>query len=236
MNRLQRGMLSTLIPILVLLLPSRIKVGAFRALLGWDIAPTARIGFSLVAASHLAMAERARIGHLSVIRDVRVRMEAFSTIGNWNWISAAPALRASDKLSDVPLVSLGAHSAITSRHYIDGSGDVMIGSFTTMAGVRSTILTHQIDLDLSLQSVRSVTIGDYCFISSNVSIVPGARIGDKSVVAMGAVVVGLLEGGMLYAGVPATAIPTKPSDGAYFRRHRGEVGTISEQKIWDRRP
>jgi serine acetyltransferase len=218
-------MLRTLIPLIAMPLPSQWKVFLFRRLLGWRIARTARIGFSYVAALDVVMAERSRIGHLSVFRDVRLRMANDSLIGNWNWVSAATAFREHDPGSkSLAVLSVGAHSAVTSRHYIDASGGVTIGSFTTVAGVRSTILSHQIDLERSIQSAQPVRIGDYCFLSSNICIVPGAEIENEVVVAMGAVVVGHLGAAKFYGGVPAKPIQSKLTSGAYFRRPRGVVG------------
>jgi UDP-3-O-[3-hydroxymyristoyl] glucosamine N-acyltransferase len=210
-------------------LPSGWKVFLFRRLLGWQIARSARIGFSYVAALDVVMAERTRIGHLSVFRDIRLRMQNDSLIGNWNWVSAARAFRDLPPQHSSPAtLSLGPHSAITSRHYIDASGGITIGAFTTIAGVRSTILSHQIDLDRGVQSIRPVRIGNYCFLSSNICIVPGAEVDDQVVVAMGAVIVGHLEGGRSYGGVPAKTIRTNARSGEYFRRRRGVVGLEPE--------
>jgi acetyltransferase-like isoleucine patch superfamily enzyme len=108
--------------------------------------------------------------------------------------------------------------AITSRHYIDCSGDVSVGAFTVVAGVRSTILTHQIDVVESRQTVAPVAIGDYCFIGSNCRITPGSAIPDRCVTAMGSVVVGELpQPGMLYAGVPARPVK-ELGDATFFNR------------------
>lgn len=222
-------MLRTLIPLIAMPLPSKLKVFLFRRLLGWQIATTATIGFSYLAALDVVMAERSRIGHLSVFRDIRLRMGSDSLIGNWNWVSAARDFHEHDpSAKSVAMLSLGAHSAVTSRHYIDASGGVTIGSYTTVAGVRSTILSHQIDLERSVQTVRSVRIGDYCFLSSNICIVPGAEIENEVVVAMGAVVVGHLEPTRSYGGIPAKPIQSSANSGAYFRRRRGVVGLSPE--------
>lgn len=222
--------LRALVAMMVVPLPSCCKTYAFRTLFGWSIAPTAKIGISYVAATDLVMGEDARIGHLSVFRDVRVVMGVSSGIGNWNWVSSARAftLHGVIKPNESTLV-LGDHSFITSRHYIDASGGVVIGAFSTIAGVRSTILTHQIDLRNSVQSLRSVHVGNYCFISSNVCLVPGAVVGDRAVVAMGAVVVGHLEGGQLHGGVPAQRIPSDIASGRYFVRLHGVVGVSGSE-------
>src|SRR5450756_3026085 len=57
----------------------------------------------------------------------------------------------------------------------------------------------------------------YCLISSDVRIAPGAVIGDRVLVAMGAVVSGRLEQhSQLYAGVPARPIRSLALDADYW--------------------
>jgi acetyltransferase-like isoleucine patch superfamily enzyme len=69
-----------------------------------------------------------------------------------------------------------------------------------------------------------VEVGDYCFIGSDTRVTPGARIPDRCVIAMGAVVAGRLEEeDTLYGGVPAR--PIKKVEGAkYFDRDWGHLG------------
>ena len=95
-----------------------------------------------------------------------------------------------------------ARSSATSTGF-DYSGGVRIGEYITVAGVRSTILSHEIDLAAGVQTSKTTQIGDFCFVSSNVCLTPGSSIHDRSVVAMGAVVVGHLEqASCLYGRVP----------------------------------
>lgn len=147
-------------------------------------------------------------------------------MGNFNWITASPMFRSEiTATSEHACFTLGRESAVTARHYIDCSGGVTIGEYTTVAGVRSTILSHQIDLVEGVQSTKATKIGDYCFVSSNVCVTPGASIPDRSVVAMGAVVVGdLAPADALFGGVPARVIRVHEDAGKYFRRIHGFVG------------
>ena len=118
---------------------------------------------------------------------------------------------------------LGRNSAVTSRHYMDASGGIRIGDFTTVAGVRSTVITHGIDLMGSQQSVSGCSIGDYALVGSNVKLVPGAHVPERSLVAMGSVVIpGLEAPAALYRGVPATRAKDLPP-GRYITRESGPV-------------
>jgi acetyltransferase-like isoleucine patch superfamily enzyme len=207
-------------------LPSRLKRQFYRRAFGWKISDTARIGLSLIDARKVEMGPSSRVGHFSVIRNLNeLRMRDFSKIGQWNWCTAAaPFIDMTDE-PGFGVLTMEPHSAITLRHYVDCSGGVTIGRFTTVAGVRSTILSHQIDTAISKQTAAPVKIGEYCFVGSNVCITPGSSIPNRCVIAMGSVVSGQLSAeGMLYAGVPA--LPKKEvGDGLYFRREKGFVWT-----------
>jgi acetyltransferase-like isoleucine patch superfamily enzyme len=155
-----------------------------------------------------------------------VDLSAGAHIGQFNWISGGSVgvPNASSRLV------VGAHAAITSRHYIDASGGVLIGPFATIAGERSVILSHQIDYRVSKRALAEVTIGTYALVSSSVKVVPGSHIPAFSLVAMGSVVTpGLTEQRALYAGVPAT-LRRHDIDGKYFHRKQGpaEPGLAGE--------
>jgi acetyltransferase-like isoleucine patch superfamily enzyme len=216
-------------------MPQVLKRRAMERLLGARINRSATIGLSIVDCDDLDMGPGSRIGHFTVLRGLRrAHLGSGATVGNFNWITAAPVFQSRSEGTDGDgCFTLGRESAVTSRHYVDCSGGVTIGEYTTIAGVRSTILSHQIDVHEGLQSTRSTHIGDYCLVSSNVCMTPGASIPDRSVIAMGAVVVGHLEVvGALYGGVPARLLRSGIDTGAYFRRARGYVGL----KIGSRNP
>jgi acetyltransferase-like isoleucine patch superfamily enzyme len=193
----------------------------YRGLFHWRIEAGASIGLSLVDARRLRLRRGARIGHFNVIRQMSiVELGEGTTIGQWNWITAAPDLA----FGGGGYLSVGHDSAITSRHYIDCSGGVRIGSYTTLAGVRTVILSHQIDVTQNVQTTAPVEVGDYVLVSSNVCMTPGSRVPGSCVIAMGAVVVGSLPAeGALYAGVPAKLKRRGIGDGAYFARSEGVV-------------
>jgi acetyltransferase-like isoleucine patch superfamily enzyme len=209
---------------------SRFKTVLMNRVLGWRVHPSAHVGPSLfLRVAHVSLGPGAYVLSLSAFHDVDdLRLDENAVIGHWNWISAARALRTpalDARAGGRPAsLSLGRGATVTSRHYIDCSGGVSLGAFTVLAGVRSTIISHQVDPARSEQDVKPVAIGDYCLIGSNAKIVPGARIPNRCVVAMGAVVVGALaEEGFLYAGVPAR--PVKPvGDGLYFTRTTSDAG------------
>lgn len=208
------------------LLPSgRFKRFLLRKVLGWDIDSSARVAPCVfLGVKHISLSAGSGLAAFSVYRDLELlALGTNSGIGHWNYVTAARELR-TDVLDATPdtcpaTLELGHNAVITSRHYIDCSGGVSVGAFAVLAGVRSTVISHEVDIVRSAQSIASVRIGSHCFVASNVLLTPGSRTPDKSFIAMGALVAGdLVKPEMLYAGVPARPIKDI-GDVAFFSRN-----------------
>jgi acetyltransferase-like isoleucine patch superfamily enzyme len=214
---------SALVLVVAALPASELKNSLLRRL-GWAIGDGVHIGPCLVSnVGRVDIGDGARIGTFNVLRDLAVLTLAEHTmVGQWNWLTAARRLRE----AGAPCVfHLGAHSAITSRHYFACSGGVRIGIYTSIGGVRSTFITHQISWKSSDQTFRPIEIGDYCLITSNVQVAPGSIVGNRIVVGMGATIAGRLSDPGLYIQSRATLVKSD-LDGEYFRRKEGHIGTI----------
>ena len=90
--------------------------------------------------------------------------------------------------------------------FLDG-GMITIGSRTKI-GPCCTFVTpnHPIDYEERRQPCETctpITIGEDCWIASNVTICPGVTIGDRCVIAAGSVVTKNIPSDTLAAGVPA---------------------------------
>lgn len=214
-----------LVAIIGLLPDCSVKRWLLRSVGGWTISDTASVGSGIyVRLGDVSLGAGSRVAAFSAYRDLaRLSVSEHALVGHWNWIGAARSL--------LPLVegsvqagagsmcfAIGRHAAVTSRHYIDCSGGVAVGEFTTVAGVRSTILSHQIDTAESRAVLCPVVIGHHAFVGSNVTIVPGATVPDRCIIGMGAVVQGThAKQNMLNVGVPAR--PVRPvASGEYFSR------------------
>jgi serine acetyltransferase len=194
---------------------------------GFEIHRSARIGFSLLLCKKLAMLEGSRIGHLNWFRGMdSVRLSACSTISHLNWFTAFPTDR-SDFFSGIErsaTLLLGQHAAITSRHLIDCTDAVTIADYALVAGYRSQILTHSIDLGKNRQDCAPIEIGCYSFIGSGVIILKGASVPEKSIVSAGSVYRGrFAESHWLYSGVPAVPVKQLDLSTAFFSRTSGNV-------------
>jgi acetyltransferase-like isoleucine patch superfamily enzyme len=211
--------------LLIGLLPnSGIKRLALTWLNGWRIAPTATIGACLFQrVDRLVLAEGATLYSGSIYRNLRlVNIGSHSVVGRLNTFSAAPELTAKESSPDTASLVVGRESAITNRHYMDCSGGISIGSFATVAGVRSTFLSHSVDFKRGRQRAKPIAVGDYTFVASNCLVMAGATLPERSILGMGALLrPGASREGQLYGGVPA--LPLRETEGVYFTRLAGRV-------------
>jgi acetyltransferase-like isoleucine patch superfamily enzyme len=219
--------LALFVSVFTLLLPWGLRRRLLNGLCRYSIAPGTRIGFSLVACTQLRMESGARIGHFNVIKGARLEMHEDASIGDFNWIAALPLDSTRHFTSEIgrdPALCLGRHAALTSRHFLDCSNRIDIGEFATIAGARSQILTHAVDLRSSTQMSAPVSIGRYCFVGTGCVVLKGARLPDCSVLAAASSLARSYdEPFTLYSGVPATAVKALDRESAYFSRARGFV-------------
>jgi acetyltransferase-like isoleucine patch superfamily enzyme len=101
---------------------------------------------------------------------------------------------------------------------------VSIGAFTTVAGYRSQLLSHSIDLQQNRQHSEPITIGAHCFVGTACVILGGSVLPDHSVLgALSLLNKPHTEPWSLYAGHPARWMKAIDSQAAYFNRSQGFV-------------
>jgi acetyltransferase-like isoleucine patch superfamily enzyme len=176
----------------------------------------------------LVLKEGARIGHLTVCKDIDLlEMGESAFIGNLNWITGYPSDMSGHfehQTDRRPELILSRHSAITNRHIIDCTARIHIGVFATVAGFANQLLTHSINLETNRQEAYPISIGDYCFVGTNCVLLGGSSLPDYSVLAAKSLLNrDHAESYFLYGGVPAKAIKTLPSSIQYFQRTSGRV-------------
>ncbi|MDX1953707.1 MAG: acyltransferase [Verrucomicrobiota bacterium] len=217
-----------LLALLTLFLPWGLRRFILQRYYGYQIHPTAKIGLAWIFPEQLIMKEFSSIGHLTVCKSLSLlSMGAHSHLGRGNWVTGYPKAGREFFTAEpdrVPELIIGDHSAITNRHIIDCTNSIRIGRFTTMAGFRSQILTHSIDLLQSRQASAPVKIGDYCFLGTDCVVLGGSVLPDYCVLGAKSLLRNSFEQPRyLYAGVPAR--PVKPMDSSikYFERTTGFV-------------
>ena len=214
---------------MVVPLPWPIKRIVLQRCFNYELSPTARIGLAWVYPKNLRMGDRSRIGSLTVAINLdRIEMGEHASIGRGNWITGFPTDTDSPHFSHqrdryAELV-MGDHSAITKNHHIDCTNRILVGAFTTIAGYRSQLLTHAIDLKNNRQDSEPITIGSYCFVGTGCIILGGSRLPDHSVLGALSLLNKVHDRDWsLYAGQPAQWRKALDRNDGYFRRQRGSV-------------
>ncbi len=180
-----------------------LRVFGYR-LLGYRI-QGARIGFGTILAVDEATLEPCKIGPFNLfVGPMKVHLHRGASIGNRNeFICGYWVLR--DEYKDrqyARSLEICDEALITSRHYFDVSGSLVLGERSWIAGIDSQFWTHGAGI-----RERDIKIGSGCYIGSAVRFSPGASIGDDVVVAMGSVVSGENpENNVLLGGVPAKVL------------------------------
>lgn len=213
---------------LVALWPASAMKNAVLRRLGWQIGGNVGIGPTLVlGVERVRMGSGANIGPFNVFRnlaDVRIGDEV--KLGQFSYFTASAHMR----MQGAPAVlDIGAQSAVTSRHYLDCTGGITIGEFTSVAGERSTFITHGISWVAGAQTYRPIVVGDFCLLSSNLQVAPGTTVGDRIVVGMGATISGALTQPGLYLQ-PRAALVKPDLTGEYFTRESGVVDEVAPRQ------
>ncbi|MBV9007921.1 MAG: acyltransferase [Verrucomicrobia bacterium] len=217
-----------LLMLLAVLLPWSLRRAFLQQQFGFQIHPSARIGFAFIFPCRLIMEEGTSIGDLTVAKNLDLlHLKAHATIGRGNWITGFPlgdSPHFAGERDRRPELILGEHSAITNRHLIDCTSSISIGAFTTIAGFQSQFLSHSIDIRANRQASRPIHVGSYCFVGTDCVLLGGAALPDYSVLGAKSLLnKSYTQTHRLYGGVPAREVQTLPADSAYFHRREGFV-------------
>ena len=200
-----------------MLLPGFLKKAIYRHVFGYVIGRQVHIGLAWLDCDKLTIGDGTRLSHgvvfwrcgqVSIGRHALIgvgnlfrggeiiELDDYSQVIRFNVINAIPDHDCVNH--PVSRFSLGFGSVITAEHRIDFTDRVTIGRCSIFGGRNSTIWTH------NRRRGRPVTIGDYCYVGSEIRMAPGAAIPDCCVVGLGSVVTHPLEQKFsLIAGVPA---------------------------------
>ena len=197
--------------ILLFLFPWNLRRYLLNRLFNYKIHKTAKIGFSIILAEELIMHKNSRIHNLSICKNIDcLIMHEESGIASLNFITGFNTKQSTvfphvvNRKCELILLE---HSGITSRHYLDCNGGIYIGKYTTVAGNRSTLQTHSIDIYKNRQDVKPIIIGDYCFLGTGCIILGGSVLPNYAILAAGSVLsASYNDSYYLYGGVPAKPI------------------------------
>ncbi|WP_257668491.1 acyltransferase [Parapedobacter tibetensis] len=212
------------------LLPWSLRRKLLISWFGYEIHPTAKIGWAWVFPQKLVMKERSKIGHLTVgVHLDYIELGMNASIGRSNWITGFPGSANSKHFAHQigqrePKLIVGDHSAVTKQHHLDCTNSIVIGRFVTIAGYQSQFLTHSIDIYHNRQDSSPISIGDYCFIGTNVTVLGGSKLPAYSVLGAKSLLNKAYDDEWgLYAGVPTKFVKHLDKTYKYFTREEGFV-------------
>ena len=218
-----------LVKIITFLMPWHIKRLMLIKFFNYEIHSSAKIGLSWIYPKKLIMNSNSKIGNFNIAVHLDlISIGKYSSISRGNWITGFPSNTNSKHFShqknrEAKLL-LGEHSAITKNHHIDCTSTITIGDFVTIAGYNSQLLTHSINILENRQDSSPITIGNYCFISTNVVILGGAHLPSYSVLGAKAMLNKKMnQEYCLYGGIPAKYINEIPKTAKYFDRSTGFI-------------
>lgn len=215
------------------LLPGFLKRPLYRGLFGYQIGRGVHIGpvlldardvdlgdgtsigpFNLILrVGSLVTGRQARIGPLNIIRGGdRVVLGAYSTVMRLNVLNAIPDHDCTTK--PVSVLEVGDGAILVSGHRVDFTDRVTLGRNVILGGRNSSLWTH------NRQQTAPITIGDFCYLGSEIRIAPGSRLAEGCILGLGAVLTGeVAEPDTLVAGVPARVVrPLTAEDRTLARR------------------
>lgn len=219
----------TLLQMLLFIFPRAFRFRCLKFLYGFEIHPSARIGFSILGAKSVIINKNAKVGHLNLIRNVDVLfLDSGARIGSMNWIAGLSISQSKEHYLDNSQrrsnLTIEENASITNQHLLDCTDHITIKRFSTVAGYRSQILTHEIDIYKSTQKSSPVIIGEYSFIGSGVIILAGTKFPSSSVLMAGSLCrISSLDSFSLFGGVPAKKIKKYEDSAKYFFRLNGHV-------------
>lgn len=218
-----------LLKLLTLFLPWSIKRQLLNRWFKYEIPPSAHIGFAWIFPKRLVLGHSAKIDHLTVAINLdSITLGENSSIGRGNWITGFPTGTESrhfeHQKARVPELVIGKSSAITKNHHIDCTSRIEIGSFATIAGYETQLLTHSIDLVENRQDSAPIHIGDYTFVGTKCVVLGGAVLPAHSVLGANSLLnSALTEEWKIYGGTPARVIGEISKEALYFSRMEGFV-------------
>jgi len=162
--------------LLIIFLPSFLKIPSYRWIFGYRIGGDVVIGLSWIRVGTLCIGDHVRIGHLNRFKNVpEAEIGDYTTIGNGNTFTSTGEFtdsRGIARRGNNPALSIGAHVGITLLHYFDVQDSLTIGAYTTVGGRGSMFVTHYLDTLKGMQSCEPIRIGRYCMIGSNARFTP----------------------------------------------------------------
>ena len=193
------------------LLPScGFKLWALRSLgnhIGHDVVLEPNL---VVNCGRFSIADGAEILKFNIFRGLSsIEIGPKSTIGYFNYFTAAVDYQRYSPL--VGKLMIGESGVITNRHYVDCSGQVILRPFSGVNGIKSTILSHELDYAGNKTEPGRVVLGRNAVTTTGCILLKDSYLPERSVLAAGSVLPrakdrDTMPASSLYGGTPARCI------------------------------
>lgn len=205
-------------------LPSPVKVWAYRTLLGYRIGRHVSIALGgVIIGDDVEVGDHVEIGLLAIVQGRRIRIGRHSSVGTMSYVSCEQIDIGEDaRIREQVYVggpqlpesrfTLGDRTIVLQMAYINPTKPVVIGDDTGIGG-HCLIFTHGAwlnVLDGYPVTYEPVTLGRSVWLPWRVFVMPGATIGDGSVIGANSLVVGAIPPNSLAVGAPAKVIRSAP--------------------------
>jgi acetyltransferase-like isoleucine patch superfamily enzyme len=239
-------------------MPGPLKKLAYRLFLGYRIGRGVKFGFgSVVIGESVDLGDHVEIGHLAMVIGRSIRIGRYSSVGTMSYVSCRVIEIGDDaRIREQVYVGgpqlpesrfeLGSRTIVLQMAYINPTKPVVIGDDTGIGG-HCLIFTHGSwlnVLDGYPVTYEPVTLGRSVWLPWRVFVMPGATIGDGSVIGANSLVSGEIPPFSLAVGTPARVVrshpdfPRRPSDAeraamvakiiAEFDRFVADAGAVVE--------
>ncbi len=164
---------------------------------------------------------------LKIINNYFIRKKFKCVDCNINKISIGPEVSENFTILHPRLLSIGDGTVINGNLHINSAGGVKIGRFCHIAkGLTIYSSNHNYKSQSSIpydckNIFKPVSIGDAVWIGANVTIAPGAKIGNGAIISMGSVVFGTVDEGVIVQGNPAITVGIRDME-VFCRLYREE--------------
>jgi acetyltransferase-like isoleucine patch superfamily enzyme len=205
-------------------LPSFLKVWAYRTFLGYKIGRHVHIALGgVVVGTEVSLGDHVEIGLLAVVQGRHITIGAHSSVGTMSYVSCERIEIGEDaRIREQVYVggpqlpesrfTLGSRTIVLQMANINPTKPVTIGDDTGIGG-HCLIFTHGAwlnVLDGYPAIYEPVTLGRSVWLPWRVFVMPGATIGDGSVIGANSLVIGAIPPRSLAVGSPAKVIRSAP--------------------------
>jgi acetyltransferase-like isoleucine patch superfamily enzyme len=205
-------------------MPNSMKLWFYRHLLGYQIGKGVRFGFGgVVVGSEVKIGEFVEVGFLTIIRGSQISIGRHTQIGSTSYLMCETIEIGEDaKINEQVFVGgpmlpesrfqLGSRTIVMQMSFLNPTKPLVIGDDTGIGG-HCLIFTHGSwlnVLDGYPVAFEEVTLGKSVWLPWRVFVMPGARIGDGSVIGANSLVQGVIPPSSLAVGAPAKVIRSAP--------------------------